>query len=149
MMVTDDERREVARMADRNAAADAQFWKYNIARAMGMNGRESDAAMWHRFADLIDPDTATDTTKPQEDTTKFPDAKATAGGWTVKVYDPEGMLVSPSLTAQCMVEMMASCKVDRSALLALADEMDELCGPWHDCGEHYARSTRKAIGVDE
>ena len=35
---------------------------------------------------------------------------------------------------------------DREALLALADEMDELCGPWHDCGEHYARRIREACG---
>lgn len=36
--------------------------------------------------------------------------------------------------------------VDRNALLALADEMDELCGPWHDCGKHYARRIREACG---
>lgn len=35
---------------------------------------------------------------------------------------------------------------DRDALLALADEMDELCGPWRDCGEHYARRIREACG---
>ena len=40
----------------------------------------------------------------------------------------------------------AAPKCDREALLALADEMDELCGPWHDCGEHYARRIRKACG---
>ena len=35
---------------------------------------------------------------------------------------------------------------DRGALLALADEMDELCGPWHDCGKHYASRIREACG---
>ena len=35
---------------------------------------------------------------------------------------------------------------DRDALLELADEMDELCGPWHDCGKHYARRIREACG---
>lgn len=37
--------------------------------------------------------------------------------------------------------------VDLVALLALADEMDELCGPWHDCGKHYARRIREALGI--
>lgn len=37
---------------------------------------------------------------------------------------------------------------DRDALLELADEMDELCGPWHDCGKHYADRIREALGVD-
>lgn len=62
-MATDEERREVARMAELNADSGAQFWKFNVARAMGMNGKESDASMWHRIADLIEPDTTTDTTK--------------------------------------------------------------------------------------
>lgn len=38
---------------------------------------------------------------------------------------------------------------DRDALLELADEMDELCGPWHDCGKHYARRIREALGVTD
>lgn len=38
--------------------------------------------------------------------------------------------------------------VDRDALLALADEMGELCGPWRDCGEHYARRIREALGEE-
>lgn len=38
-------------------------------------------------------------------------------------------------------------RIDRDALLALADEMDGLCGPWHDCGKHYARRIREALGV--
>lgn len=37
-----------------------------------------------------------------------------------------------------------SCNHD--ALLALADEMDELCGPWRDCGEYCARRIREACG---
>ena len=37
--------------------------------------------------------------------------------------------------------------VDRDALLKLADEMESLCGPWSDCGRHYAPLIRKALGV--
>ena len=47
-------------------------------------GHEVPTLTTDRLADLIDP-------KPD-----MPDAKATAGGWTVEVYDPEGILVSPS-----------------------------------------------------
>lgn len=36
---------------------------------------------------------------------------------------------------------------DREALLALADEMESLCGPWSDCGRHYAPLIREALGV--
>lgn len=36
---------------------------------------------------------------------------------------------------------------DREALLALADEMESLCGPWSDCGKHYAPLIREACGV--
>lgn len=39
--------------------------------------------------------------------------------------------------------------VDREALLALADEMESLCGPWSDCGKHYAPLVREALGVVE
>ena len=38
---------------------------------------------------------------------------------------------------------------DRDALLALADEMESLCGPWSDCGKHYAPLVREALGVSE
>lgn len=36
--------------------------------------------------------------------------------------------------------------VDRDALLALADEMESLCGPWSYCGKHYAPLIREACG---
>ena len=52
----------------------------------------------------------------------------------VSVLDDVADLIEPS--------------VDRDALLELADEMYELCGPWHDCGEHYARRIREALGVE-
>lgn len=38
---------------------------------------------------------------------------------------------------------------DRDALLKLADEMESLCGPWSDCGKHYAPLIREALGVVE
>lgn len=46
-------------------------------------------------------------------------------------------------------EVIARAKAapDRGKLLALADEMDELCGPWSDCAGHYARHIREACGV--
>ena len=47
------------------------------------------------------------------------------------------------------VELLPSATCDRGALLALAEEMDELCGPWHDCGKHYARRIREACGEVE
>ena len=67
--------------------------------ALGIKGYEDWVGVAHRLADLIDPDTTTDTTK-----------------------------------------------CDREALLALAGEMNERCGPWRDCGEHYARRIREACG---
>ena len=36
---------------------------------------------------------------------------------------------------------------DVEALLALADELESLCGPWSDCGRHYAPLIREALGV--
>lgn len=91
-MATDDERREVAKRLRRLNAPSL----IALMSILGVGGRD----MCARLADLIEPDTASDTTK-----------------------------------------------CDREALLALADEMDELCGPWHDCGEHYARRIREACGV--
>lgn len=34
---------------------------------------------------------------------------------------------------------------DRDELLKLADEMENLCGPWNDCGKYYAPLIRKAL----
>ena len=39
--------------------------------------------------------------------------------------------------------------IDRDALLALADEMESLCGPWSDCGKNYAPLIREACGEVE
>lgn len=38
--------------------------------------------------------------------------------------------------------------IDRDAMLELADEMESLCGPWSDCGKHYAPLIREALGVE-
>lgn len=164
-MVSDDERHEVARMAELNAAADAQFWKYNIARVMGMNGRESDASMWHRFADLIDPDTASNGLEdslisPISSPMYAPDAKAMCDGWTVEVYDPDGVLVSPSLTAQDIVGMIVSAELARDLMLKIADDMEDAASDW-DITQNdvpfvhagrllgYAERIRNEIGRDE
>ena len=47
----------------------------------------------------------------------------------------------------CLADLIEPApKCDREALLELAGEMDGLCGPWHDCGKHYARRIREACG---
>ena len=59
--------------------------------------------------------------------------------------------------AHCLADLIEPTKpvdfdgfaVDRDALLALADEMESLCGPWSDCGKHYAPLVREALGVVE
>lgn len=111
-----------------------------------------------------------------------PDATASYKGWRAEVYDPDGVLASPSNVAadlvrshadptepsepkvRCVAEIKvdgerleklvhdAAVKltgIDRDALLALADEMESLCGPWSDCGKHYAPLIREALGVSE
>lgn len=35
---------------------------------------------------------------------------------------------------------------DIRVLTELADEMENLCGPWSDCGKYYAPLIRKALG---
>lgn len=114
-MATDEERRRVAERM-RASAGKYDFCASNIAIDMGIVGSDYSKGYnahhclaWLRLADLIEPDTTSDTTNPGADTTKC----------------------------------------DRDALLALADEMDELCGPWRDCGEHYASRIREACGMEE
>ena len=71
-MVTDDERREVARRLRELDYADLQeslICAY--LDALGIEGYMDWIGIAHRLADLIDPDTTTDTTKTHELTTKF------------------------------------------------------------------------------
>lgn len=55
----------------------------------------------------------------------------------------------PTIEGWSTVEVSLIGGIDRDALLALADEMESLCGPWSDCGKHYAPLVREALGVSE
>lgn len=121
-MPTDDERRRVAERM-RASAGKYDFCASNIAIDMGIVGSDygegynaHHCVAWLRLADLIEP------------------------GEPV-----------PGEICELVGDGMPECEplppiVDRDALLALADEMDGLCGPWHDCGKHYARRIREACG---
>ena len=70
-MTTDDERREVARRLrglDYSDLRESLICAY--LDALGIKGYEDWVGIAHRLADLIDPDTTTDTTKTPTDTTK-------------------------------------------------------------------------------
>ena len=123
-MISDNERREVARKLRevnpyRNQSYTIPYHRYTpaveylaeLAGALGYSPKNdvSRLEFQNRLANLIDPDTTTDTTKSPADTTKC----------------------------------------DRDALMALADEMGSLCGPWSDCGRHYAPLIRDALGEDD
>ena len=125
-MPTDTERREVARRLRglRGGWSSGECY-YAIIHALGLpdtSREDGGAALYARLADL---------TKPSE-----PKVRCVA---EVKV-DGERL---EKLAHDAAVELTG---IDRDALLALADEMDELCGPWHDCGKHYARRIREACG---
>ena len=70
-MPTDTERREVARRLrglDYSDLQESLICAY--LDALGIKGYEDWVGIAHRLADLIDPDTTTDTTKTPTDTTK-------------------------------------------------------------------------------
>lgn len=68
-MATDDERREVAQSLERYAHDQLQGGLLNTLKlATGIDGTWRDVLL--RLADLIEPDTTTDTTKNAQDTTK-------------------------------------------------------------------------------
>ena len=127
--VTDAERREVAarlRGLDYSDLQESLICAY--LDALGIEGYTDWVGIAHRLADLIDPDTAPDTTKTAPDTTKTaPDTTKTA----------------PDTT-----------KCDRDALLELADEMET---DGIDCYtvstqyvlDDYARRIREALGVEQ
>ena len=113
-MITDEERRDVAR----KLLKIPHFSLGHVAYAIGYDEEDDDwdeVDVINRLADLIEP---------VERMCLYYDAVTNHCG----CYDTR--------------------LIDRDALLALADEMDELCGPWHDCGKHYARRIREALGVE-
>ena len=134
-MVNDDERREVAqrlRELDYSDLQESLICAY--LDALGIKGYEDWIGIAHRLADLIEP--------------TYPDATASYKGWMAEVYDPDGVLASPSNVAANLARAHADGKmrhstkeeqneysamlkkmsvemhpVDRDALLALAEEM--------------------------
>ena len=69
-IATDDERREVARrLRELDYAGLQESLICAYLDALGIEGYEDWVGIAHRLADLIDPDTTTDTTKTPTDTT--------------------------------------------------------------------------------
>lgn len=61
----------------------------------------------------------------------------------------EGMVYTNGLIDEWELAIKSLCgNYDRDLLLKLADEMESLCGPWSNCGKHYAPLIRKALGVE-
>ena len=133
-MPTDDERREVAerlRGLDYGDLQESLICAY--LDALGIKGYEDWVGIAHRLADLIEP--SCDRDAPQKVAEEMFGKMRHSTKGEADAYD--AMLKSKSVEIH---------PVDRDALLALADEMNELCGPWRDCGEHYARRIRDACG---
>lgn len=145
-MATDDERREVAHNIRENYIRGGMGYRvasaYNIATAVGIVPEMlvEDIELWNRLADLIDPDTTTDTTKTAEDTTKY-------------VCDASATVIDTSATRD--VSQSRRGGIDRDALLALADDVD---GAADDSGgfeplagmlRDIARCIREACGEAE
>lgn len=149
-MATDDERREVAHNIRENYIRGGMGYRvasaYNIATAVGIVPEMlvEDIELWNRLADLIDPDTTTDTTKTAEDTTKY-------------VCDASATVIDTSATRD--VSQSRRGGIDRDALLALADEMlstsieissVDSIRPLEAAYliQGYARRIREALGVE-
>ena len=70
-MISDNERREVARrLRELDYAGLQESLICAYLDALGIKGYEDWVGIAHRLADLIEPDTTTDTTKTPTDTTK-------------------------------------------------------------------------------
>ena len=100
-MPTDTERREVARRLRELDDSELQVYDmtyFAIQRAVGGDGdRIPDGReLADRLADLIEP--------------PYPDATASYRGWRAEVYDPDGVLVSPSSVAADLVRAHADGK---------------------------------------
>lgn len=126
-MISDDERREVARRlreTGEELGSGALLW-YHIAKALGVRTSTDGKTACGMLADLIEP--------------SEPKAKCVA---EVKV-DGEQL---EKLAHDAVVELTG---IDRDALLALADEMEQetgsVCGV---CMGKSARRIREALGVE-
>lgn len=150
-MPTDDERREVARRLRELDDSELQVYDmtyFAIRSAVASEGDQypDGRGLADRLADLIEP--------------PYPDATASYRGWRADVYDPDGVLVSPSNVAADLVRTHANGKepgIDREALLRLADEMDEVAQRRRSMGyegfaigdEDRARRIREALDVSD
>lgn len=149
-MPTDTERREVARRL-RGDSCDALI-PYRTGIHFGMGCHEAANRFWDMceriksagdydiaystrsvLADLIEPSCDRDT--PQKVAEEMFGKMRHSTKEEADAYD-----------AMLKIKSVEIFPVDRDALLALADEMESLCGPWRDCGEHYARRIREACG---
>lgn len=83
--ITDDERREVARRLREYVDLPDDWWQETCAEfyvekcVFGNVDRHSEAELFTRLADLIEPDTTSDTTKSGPDTTKVPNSHPNSG----------------------------------------------------------------------
>lgn len=74
---------------------------------------------------------------------------ASAGDYIITGVEGERYPCKPDIFARTYEPANAGpASPDRDALLALADEMESLCGPWSDCGRHYAPLIREALGTE-
>lgn len=93
--ISTDERREVARRL--RELPDDSTYPDLIGAIADHDGWYAAADAADRLADLIDP--------------PYPDAMASYKGWRAEVYDPDGVLVSPSNVAADLVRAHADGKV--------------------------------------
>lgn len=107
-MPTDDERREVAeRLREIRPCKSGHIKWWEIAQALGLK-QPAGWFGWEKFepdsvdrlADYIDP--------------PYPDATASYKGWRAEVYDPDGVLASPSNVAVDLVRAHADGKMRHS-----------------------------------
>lgn len=145
-MATDSERRKAAAWL-RSEIGNGHHWPgaLTIAEAIGVpdpTGSGWEGRLLGRLADLIEP--------------PYPDATASCKGWRAEVYDPDGVLVSPSNLAVDLVrahEYGKGLGVDRDALLELADRMEHMAGMGALLSAHglamAAASIREACGEVE
>lgn len=134
-MISDSERRDVAHMLRevRYDTIDAIF------PSIGLSWKHGWLDFWRRIADYVEQ--------------PYPDATASYKGWRAEVYDPDGVLASPSNVAADLVRAHADGKgpgIDRDALLKLAGRMENMAGMGAlltpDGLEMAAASIREAIG---
>ncbi len=124
-MISDTERREVARRLRELDYIDLQeslICAY--LDALGIKGYEDWVGIAHRLADLIEPDTTTDTTKTPTDTTKCDrDALLALAEMIGKMQGHSTKEEADAYEAMLKSMSVEIHPVDRDALLALADEM--------------------------